>query len=145
MYIAEDDLYIVILRNCVDVYTEAPSYIIGNLIADAIIVTDNNIKERVSIRLTEEQLQQFVGLYKFEKSPGKRKISLNDGKIYYERPPRKQGNPWSKNHIKPMSLTEFFSEGKQSTITFQFNDNKEVVKMIVNQMFGRKVHLNKIE
>jgi len=140
----EENLYIVILRNRSDIYFKTPPNVIGNMIAD-IVLGYNDDKERIAIRLTDEQLKKYIGVYQFVESPGKRKISFIEGKVYYERPPRNTGDPWSQNHIIPMSVNEFFAEGRKSTISFQFNSKNEVIGMNVNQAFGRVVKLTKIE
>lgn len=143
-YIPEENLYIVILRNRSDIYFKIPPNIIGNMIADIVLgYTDD--KERKAIQLTDEQLQKYIGVYQFVESTGKRKISLVEGKIYYKRPPRKTGDTWSQNLIIPMSVNEFFAEGRKSTISFQFDENDEVTGLHVNQAFGRVVKLKKIE
>ncbi len=142
-YIADMDLYIVILRNRSDVYLEYPPNLICNMIADIILGYKNESNVRIAVELTDEQLEKYTGIYQFVESPGIRKISLVEGRLYYERPPRK-GNEWSKNEIKPESVYSFFAEGKKSTITFEFNKKDEVVGMNVNQDFGRVVKLKKL-
>ena len=144
MYIADEDLYIVILKNRSDIYFKLPSDVLGNLIADIILGYEVDGKERIAIQLTGEQLKKYTGVYQFVASPGKRKISLSEGKLYYERPPRK-GDQWSQTEIKPESKFSFFAESKRSTIFFQFNEKNEVTGMDVNQAFGRVVKLKKIE
>ena len=145
MYVAEEDLYIALFRNRSDIYLKPPSHILGNMVADIVLGYDVDDKVRVPVQLTEDQLKKYVGVYQFTESPGKRKISLIEGKIFYERPPMKSEDPWSRNHIIPMSVNEFYSNGKKSTITFHLDVNQEVTGMTVNQAFGRFVNLSKIE
>ena len=144
MYIADEDLYIVILKNRSDIYFKLPSDVLGNFIADIILGYEVDGKERIAVQLADEQLNKYVGVYQFVASPGKRKISLSEGKLYYERPPR-NGDQWSQTEIKPESKFSFFAEGKRSTISFQFNEKNEVTGLDVNQAFGRVVKLKKIE
>ena len=144
MYIPEEDLYIVVLRNCVDLHTKLPAYVIGNMIADVVLGYDQeNEEERVAIDLDESQLQCFVGTYQFVESPGKRKIELIDGKLHYRRPPR-EGEIWSKTAINPMSMNEFFVPGKKSTLLFIRSGEGDITGLHVNQAFGRVVKLTKI-
>jgi len=144
MYIADEDLYIVILKNRSDIYFKLPSDVLGNLIADIILGYEVDSKDRIAIQLTDEQLNKYAGVYQFVTSPGKRKISLSEGKLFYERPPMK-GDQWSQTEIKPESKFSFFVEGKRSTISFQFDENDEITGLHVNQAFGRVVKLKKIE
>ncbi len=144
MYIPEENLYIAILKNCVDPYTKLPTHVIGNMIADEVLGYNKEQEaDYVEIDLDESIMELYVGTYQFVESPGKRKIELIDGKLHYRRPPR-EGDVWSKTAILPLSANEFFTPGKKSTILFNKDNTGKVVGIHVKQAFGRVVKLKKI-
>ena len=145
MYLPEEKIYVAVLRNCIDPTTNYPTHAVGDLIAGILLGLYEETRERTAIQLPEEQLDKYQGVYRFVKSPGKRKISVENNRVYYKRPPRKTEDPWSKTEIFPESKFVFFTPGKKSTITFHFNDQDEVTGFTVNQPFGRTVSTNKIE
>ncbi|MCK4466652.1 MAG: hypothetical protein KAU83_13155, partial [Bacteroidales bacterium] len=145
MYLPEEKIYVVVLHNCVDPYTDTPTHAVGDLITGILLGLHEQTGERIAIQLSEEQLNKYQGVYKFVESPGKRKISVENNKVYYERPPRKKENPWSKTEIFPESKYIFFAQGRKSTITFHFNDQDDVTGFTVNQPFGRTVSTTKME
>ena len=122
--------------------------LLGLLMIILVIISSsciNQTKKRTDIQLTEQQLKKYVGVYQFVESPGTRKISLIKGKLFYEKPSIKSEDPWSQRQIFPESIYDFFAEGKGSTITFQFDENKDVVGFTINQFFVRTIRLKKIE
>jgi CubicO group peptidase (beta-lactamase class C family) len=143
-YIPGKDLYMVMFRNRSDICINYPTNVVCNMIADYILGNISEDSAHTPILLSEEQLKKYTGIYQFVESTGKRKISLKEGRLYYEIPPRR-GNIGSKNEIIPESVFSFFAEGKKSTITFEFNAKYEVTGMNVNQAFGRVAKLKKIE
>jgi len=145
MYIPEEELYVVVLHNCVDAYTPHPTHAVGDLVAGIVLGLREKTVERTSIKLPDDQLVKYTGEYKFMESPGIRKISLIDHKVYYERPPRRSEDPWQKTEILPESKSRFFAEGRRSTITFHFNSLEEVTGFTVTQPFGRSVTTTKIK
>ena len=145
MYLPEEKIYVAVLHNCVDPYTGTPTHAVGDLITGILLGLHEQTGERIAIQLSEEQLNKYQGVYKFVESPGKRKISVENNKVYYERPPRKKENPWSKTEIFPESKYVFFAQGRKSTITFHFNDKDDVTGFTVNQPFGRTVTTTKME
>jgi len=143
MYIPDKNIYVVILRNCVDPYTDTPTSAIGDMITATLLGVSESTGERIAIRLSEDQLYKYQGVYQFE-TGGKRRIAYDGNKLYYEIPPRKKENPWSKTEIIPESKVLFFAEGRKSTISFHFDDAENIIGFTVNQPFGRKVSAKKI-
>lgn len=145
-YIPSERLYVAILSNCVDPHPLIQKHMLGDMIMEIamgynIISTEKNEKpERVN--MTNEQLIKYVGVYRFE-TGGKRKIVIDNEKVFYEIPPMKKGNDWLRNEIIPACDTLFFSEGKKSFITFQFDKVNNVIGLTVNQPRGKKIKLIK--
>ena len=144
MYLPEEDIYVAVLRNCVDPYANTPTHAVGDLITGILLGANEQSGERIAIQLSEDQLNEYQGIYQFD-SGGKRKLTVYNNKLYYERPPRKKENPWSKTEIIPESKYAFFAEGRKSTIRFHFNDEGNVSGFTINQPFGRKVTAKKIQ
>lgn len=145
VFLPEEKLYVVVLHNCVNAYARYPTHAVGDLIAGTILGLQEKSAERTSIQLSDDQLNKYIGEYKFEKSPGKRKISVENHKVYYERPPRNTEDPWNKTEIIPASKYLFYAEGRKSTIIFHFDALGEVTGFTVNQPFGRTVSTTKIK
>lgn len=144
MYFPQQEIYIAILRNCVDPYTSHPTHAIGDMIAGIMLEIETTPNPQIAIELPPVQLMKYTGIYKL-KNGGKRKITFENSKLYYESPPRKSENPWDRTQILPSSAYDFFARGKKSTITFHFAPDLSIAGFTINQPFGRCVSAEKID
>jgi CubicO group peptidase (beta-lactamase class C family) len=143
-YIPSEKLYIAILANCVNPHPAVSKEILGELILKTVLENQiiNDGIEFKSANLSEDQLEIYTGKYRF-KTGGIRKITIENGKVYYEVPPFREERPWHKNEIIPANDSVFFSQGKRTYISFQFDEDK-VISLTVNQPHGKKITIEKI-
>ncbi|PTX59021.1 CubicO group peptidase (beta-lactamase class C family) [Kordia periserrulae] len=120
VYVPSENVYVIILTNC---NCNSPSEIAYKVAA--IAIGKSNPKVADAIKLNKEQLQKWVGAYKFEDGTT-RFITLEDHQLYSQ---RMDGN--TKFKIYPISENQFFFADSFSE--FIFSDTPEKTAIFRNQ------------
>lgn len=138
LFIPEEDIFIAIIKNCVDKYRTPGIEMTANYIA-AILLDEIARTERVSIELTHAEKAKYQGRYWFTDVKGSifcREIILENNKLYYS-------GGGTRTEILPETKTTFFVQGASSYITFELSENGEVEKIVlhlggINKLTGNK-------
>ena len=132
LYIPDDQIYVAILQN--NVSTKYNSEYLAKKIA-AILIEDP-YPERQEINLPSSILLKYAGIYRIDENDV-RKIIVEEDRIFSQR------NNASKLEILPSSETTFFYKGRFTYITFGFDDNGQVVNMIIHYEDGSQITAEK--
>jgi CubicO group peptidase (beta-lactamase class C family) len=144
--IPEERLYVALLSNRVDPYAQPGTATLAELVAALALGESIQTIEKVALEMSDNGLEIYAGQYRITGGMGDgaiRRLVAENGHLFYTRPPRRKEDPWSRFEILPESPTTFFAEGRESTITFDFDEQGEVLQMAIHQPGGRKVLLVK--
>jgi D-alanyl-D-alanine carboxypeptidase len=132
LFIPDDRIYVAILQN--NVSTEYTSEYLAKKIA-AILIEDP-YPEWQAISLPNSALLKYAGTYRIDEN-NVRKVIVEEDRIFTQR------NNGSKLEILPSSETTFFYKGRFTYITFGFDDNGQVRKMIMHYEDGSQITTEK--
>lgn len=91
-----------------------------------------DIPEKTAIEMAEEQLSKYVGGYK-RKNGRVWNVILEEGKIFLS------PNPNFKQELIPESESSFFMPDDFHTVTFEQDENGDIMKLIFNLDSGHKI------
>ena len=138
LFIPEEDIFIVIMKNCIDKYRTPSTEMTANYIA-AILLDEIVNTERLSIELSNAEKAKYQGRYWFTDKKGSifwREIIFENNKLFYS-------GGGTKTEILPETKTTFFVRGAKSYMTFKFSENGEVESIVlhlggINELTGKK-------
>lgn len=121
LYLPEEEIYVVVLKNYINPSTDTKALaeaIVGIVLGIEIPSVNQN-----TFILSQAKLKKYIGEYQFEDS-SIRKIMLIETKLYYGTSPDR------KIEIFAESNKKFFTKDKKLVIEFIFNESNEVTGII---------------
>ncbi len=125
----EKRIYVALLSNCINPKANPPTDHIAESVAAIVMGDPFKEQKRNAIILSPSELKKYAGVYKLitDREAGRvHFIVFMGNRLYFD---TGRGHRYE---ILPESKTTFFVEGKQSILTFKFNENGEVTQMIVH-------------
>lgn len=122
IYVPEDDVYVAVLSNCT---CQSPDEAALRMAALASGVS----MEFDKIEVSEEVLQEYIGVYDIEDSEDKRVFTVSDGQLYSQRAGGQQFQ------VFPYEKDKFYYESR-TTVVFDRDDSGKIVGQTVTGRSG---------
>ncbi len=132
VYIPQERLYVALLANCVDPLASPPTYAVAERVAAEIIGATSEAPTTITIALTETELARYAGTYSLGHNQTRR-VAVESGKLWYEAAPGRN------IEIAPESRTKFVVRGSSAYVTFDFNEEGGVVRLVIHQASGATI------